>query len=90
MWGDRRVAVAYDAQYWGAVFPLGMYTVCTYHLAQDLRLPFLFGVSDVFIPAVHLIVTLVGGPGMVARPDAYQASSCSPALLAVTVCSLTT
>jgi tellurite resistance protein TehA-like permease len=45
----RRFPLRYDPLYWGAVFPLGMYTVATWQMARALDLPFLDPVPHVFV-----------------------------------------
>lgn len=39
----------YSLLYWSAVFPLGMYTVATYHVSGLLHLPFLLWVPRLFV-----------------------------------------
>jgi tellurite resistance protein TehA-like permease len=45
----RGLPFAYSPLHWGGVFPLGMYSVCTYRLAQILNAPYLMPVSGAFM-----------------------------------------
>lgn len=62
----RRLEFSYDPLYWGLVFPLGMYSVCTYQLARILEASFLIWVARGFAIAA-LVAWLLTFLGMAKR-----------------------
>jgi tellurite resistance protein TehA-like permease len=66
--GYRRFPLRYDPLYWGAVFPLGMYTVCTYRLANAIDAPFLHIIPRAFffVALAAWALTMAGLAGRIA------------------------
>jgi tellurite resistance protein TehA-like permease len=58
----RRFPLRYDPLYWGAVFPLGMYTACTYRLTQVIHAELLGWIAGgfIYIALTAWVLTLAG------------------------------
>jgi len=53
-----RSPLRYDPSYWSAVFPIGMYTACTFEMARALHLDFLYAVPRVLVYVALAVWTL--------------------------------
>ena len=62
----KRYPLTYDPQYWGMVFPLGMYTTSTYQLSKALEVSFLQAIPQFFL-YVALIAWLATFIGMLRK-----------------------
>jgi len=49
VWRYLHIPLKYDPLYWGAVFPLGMYAVCTFEMVRAMSLDFLLPIAHVFV-----------------------------------------
>jgi tellurite resistance protein TehA-like permease len=45
----KKIPIGYHPLYWGLVFPLGMYSLCTWRLSMMLQTPMLAAVAKVFV-----------------------------------------
>ena len=64
--GLRKLPLRYDPLYWGLVFPLGMYTVCTARLSRAIDASYLITISEGFV-YVALAAWCVVAAAMVRR-----------------------
>lgn len=49
----------YTPLYWSMVFPLGMYTACTFRLSQAIQIPFIASISKYFIYSAFVAWTFI-------------------------------
>ncbi|MHC4454783.1 MAG: tellurite resistance/C4-dicarboxylate transporter family protein, partial [Planctomycetota bacterium] len=55
----RKQQFKYTPLDWGMVFPLGMYTACTYKLSQAIGIPFVANISKYFIYLAYIAWTII-------------------------------
>ncbi len=55
----QKTQFTYSPLYWGMVFPLGMYTACTFKLSQAIGIPFIANISDYFIYLAYIGWTVI-------------------------------
>ncbi|MBV6479188.1 MAG: hypothetical protein HGGPFJEG_01949 [Ignavibacteria bacterium] len=60
----KKYPLKYDSLYWGAVFPQGMYAVCTFRMSKALNIPFLHYFYETFI-YIALIAWIVAFTGLI-------------------------
>ena len=70
----ERVPIAYDAQYWSLVFPLGMYTVATFVFANATGISFLLIIPHIFVYIAMLAWAITLG-GMLFKLGNFWLSS---------------
>lgn len=73
----RKFPFRYDALYWGAVFPLGMYTAATVRLSHAIQAPFLLEIPRYFV-FVALTAWSLAFLGLVKRVALGIASMLAP------------
>ncbi|MDR4505977.1 MAG: tellurite resistance/C4-dicarboxylate transporter family protein [Candidatus Scalindua sp.] len=58
----HKVPFTYTPLDWGMVFPLGMYTACTFKLSEALQIPFISNISEYFIYPAYAawVFTFIG------------------------------
>lgn len=62
----RRHPIAYDPQYWGMVFPLGMYAAATFRLSQALPFAPLEVIARTFLP-IAVVAWVATAAGLLRR-----------------------
>ena len=55
----RKQQFKYTPLDWGMVFPLGMYTACTFKLSQAIGIPFVANISKYFIYLAYIAWTII-------------------------------
>jgi len=65
--GIRRFKFSYDPLYWGLVFPLAMYSVCTYKLSLVLAIPGIQRIAQLFL-VLGLVAWFLTFLSMAQRP----------------------